>query len=111
MYSWDGEGCFGSRWPRASIDEFSLECAKEALDHRVVPPVAATTHAALDAVRLESTLVVAARVMCGNDEGAKARNLECSETAHACSLRRSRSEKRCASDRALELNAWPSPPR
>src|ERR1700731_3681170 len=55
--------CLSSGTPPALIDQFDFERGEKAFGHRVVPAVAFTAHAALDAVYRQQLLIVAAGVL------------------------------------------------
>ena len=46
-----------------SVNQFLLQSGEEAFDRCVVPTVAATTHAAHDAMLLEPSLVIVSRIL------------------------------------------------
>ena len=55
--------CLSSGTPLALIDQFDFERGEKAFCHRVVPAVAFTAHAALDAVYRQQLLIVVAGVL------------------------------------------------
>jgi hypothetical protein len=54
-----------SSTPPAPIDQFDFERGEKAFRHRVVPAIAVTAHAALDAVYRQQLLIVVAGVLTG----------------------------------------------
>src|SRR5687768_358266 len=74
---------FGPRSPSGAVDELALERREEALDRRVVPAIAAATHAASDpapaqlgAVRGAGVLAAAVGVDAGRGEVGKLTSAE-----------------------------------
>ena len=59
----DGGGHLVAGRPAPPVDELLLQGSEEALNGSVVPAIAATTEAAFDAVVLQGSLVVVARVL------------------------------------------------
>src|SRR5438270_6043858 len=55
--------CLSSGTPPARIDQFDFEGGEKAFRHRVVPAVAFTAHAAVDAVYRQQLLILVAGVL------------------------------------------------
>ena len=51
--------------PATLIDQFDFESGEKTFCHRVVPAIAFTAHAALDAVCRQQLLILMAGVLCG----------------------------------------------